>query len=230
VNDEFTRLYSRDEPIFGDLHQKRLWRTFGGRADAGALDLGAGLGRNAIALALHGFIVTADRWITSRTEKIANGSRSGRFTTQSSGGYRIAADAVAAVAGLDSRQCALCRSTYDPGHTGVDQRASVRPQSSTTFHRNELFAILRPWVRVLRYEEKLEWDNTHGEIMARDGTPSPAGGRDEQRMPRLAAVRKYAAERHCAPATLTLVADQRIMHRGGGRALSCQMRRATTYS
>lgn len=166
-----------------------------------AIDLGAGAGRDTLALAASGYIVESvdlsERGLARITERAAQRSVSDRVRTRMAdvrhvdfpvGHY----DAVIATTVLDhipaadadqvwQRMCdalsdtgflyVQVHTTEDPGSDQPPGNASREPISETAgavinyFKPNQLVAMaVRPSanLRVLRYEERLEWDYTHG--------------------------------------------------------------------
>ncbi|WP_182866622.1 class I SAM-dependent methyltransferase [Rhodopirellula sp. JC639] len=200
--DPFFEPYDRDDIAYGDVPSAPL-AAYLEQVDCGgrALDLGAGAGRDTIALARVGFHVTAVDLSPRGAQRIRQ-----RAETAGVGGqvetcvanvcdHEIppgAFDAICATTVLDhipaedarrvwKRMTAgLCaggvlyvevHSTEDPGsdrHPGIESDA---PKSETADAVINYFAPnqLARWavaeeaeLRILRYEERLEWDYTHG--------------------------------------------------------------------
>jgi SAM-dependent methyltransferase len=197
--ERFEEVYSRDESTYGVDPSPELASFLAQRGGAGrALDLGAGLGRDSIALAGRGFHVTAvdlsptgierlreqvrAEGLSDQVEALAGDLRHMEFPAQA---YAVIVAATVldhmpledAVRALDAIERALERdgvfyvevhTTEDPGSpVGAGSRKTI-PASETRaavvhyFFPNELLRLLAARFRVLFYEERLEWDTTHG--------------------------------------------------------------------
>lgn len=209
--DPFFEPYDRDEIAYGDVpsaplaaYLRQVISAESGSSDreqVAALDLGAGAGRDTIALAKAGFHVTAVDLSERGAERIAQrATESGvadRVETHVANvcDYAIAPnslDAICATTVLDhieaesaqqvwARMVAGLRpgsviyvevhTTEDPGSDQSPGKESDLPQSETAsavinyFRPNQLaqWALAeQSSLRILRYEERLEWDYTHG--------------------------------------------------------------------
>jgi cyclopropane fatty-acyl-phospholipid synthase-like methyltransferase len=201
-SDPFFEPYDRDQIAYGDVPSAPLAAYVhqvkpGGRA----LDLGAGAGRDTIALAKAGFDVVAVDLSSRGAERIAQRARvegvAERVETRVADvcDFEIlpeSFDAICATTVLDhidilaaeevwQRMVGGLRTdgvlyvevhtTEDPGSDKTPGRESTAPKSETAgavinyFSPNQLagWAIAAESdLRVLRYEERLEWDYTHG--------------------------------------------------------------------
>ncbi len=202
TNDPFFEPYDRDEIAYGDIPSAPL-ADYLRQAPCGgdALDLGAGAGRDTIALAKAGFQVTAVDLSRRGADRIAQRAKDcgvlERVNTCVADvrEHEIAAasyDAICATTVLDhvppeaaevvwKRMTRGLReggvlyvevhSTEDPGSDTSPGSESDAPASETADAVVNYFAPnqLASWavdpaaqLRVLRYEERLEWDYTHG--------------------------------------------------------------------
>lgn len=200
--DPFFEPYSRDDVAYGSTPSAAL-RAILEQTGAGgdAIDLGAGAGRDTIALAVAGYDVTAvdlsQRGLQRVQQRAAEAGVSGRIKTlvadvrevemQPSSYAGIVAttvlDHIPAEDAIDvwKRMAAAVsdqgflfvevHTTEDPGSDQMPGRASDAPVSETADAVINYFAPnqLARWatmpesrLRVLRYEERLEWDYTHG--------------------------------------------------------------------
>ncbi|MDM4018332.1 class I SAM-dependent methyltransferase [Roseiconus lacunae] len=213
--DRFFEPYDREEIAYGDTpsaplaaYLRQICRTeasgddgFSAAKNLFALDLGAGAGRDTIAMARAGFSVTAvdlsprggERIMQRATEQgvsenvktqVANVCE---FEIQPSSYDLICATTVldhisesdskrvwlAMLAGLKSGGALYVEvhSTEDPGSDqspGLENKAPVSETADAVinyFPPNRLLGWAtqpRADLRVLRYEERLEWDYTHG--------------------------------------------------------------------
>lgn len=202
-SDYFFDVYDRDDIAYG-MEPSAALEAFLNQAvrnGGKAVDLGAGAGRDSIALALAGYDVTAvdlsDRGLARIAERASEFQVSDRVHTQLCDVRQFeflaqSFDAVIATTVLDHIPAAdaetvwqrMCDSLTDSGmiyvqvHTtedpGCDQlpgRDRDAPVSETAgavinyFRPNQLAAWAvspKSRLRILRYEERLEWDYTHG--------------------------------------------------------------------
>lgn len=158
-----------------------------------ALDIGCGEGRDTLFLAEYGFHVTAldlsrvgiqklisiveRRGFADRIDAIVTDVRTWNYP-------KDYFDLVISVTCLDHlpkedlpvivRNITLCMrdsgilfvevyTTDDPGCSGDALASEFADQILHYFEPNELLRVFMPYVRVLRYEEKCEWDYDHGE-------------------------------------------------------------------
>ena len=197
--DRFDRVYAKDDETYGsdpspeiDSFVEQCVR--GGRA----LDLGAGLGRDTLALARRGIEVTAVDVAEAGLEKLvesASAAGLGELVKTRTGDLRSmgfgpdAYDVIIAATVLDhmALEDALpvldrlagslkaggalyveVHTTEDPGSPVGSGARKLAPQSETAasvihyFRSNELLHLLADRFRVIYYEERLEWDETHG--------------------------------------------------------------------
>lgn len=201
-NDPFEEPYSRDEIAYGDVPSGPLAAYLSQVPCSGrALDLGAGAGRDTLALAKAGFDVTAVDLSPRGAERIRQRAQSkgvgDRVTTCVADvcNYGIEArtfDAICATTVLDHLPAESARSvwqqmvdgvrdagvlyvevhsTEDPGSDVPPGCESDAPTSETAgavinyFRPNQLIGWAlqsQNALRVLHYEERLEWDYTHG--------------------------------------------------------------------
>ncbi len=195
----FDELYQREGAAYGTAPSPELVAFFDQCPLMGeALDLGAGHGRDALALARRGLTVTA---IDSSSEGIARLRKAAeeeglgeRIDAQvrdvrdlqwSTNAYRaiVAATVLDHLPreDLDAVWNAMVSALSCPGmlfvevHTTEDPAspvgagaASDAPISESAVHvkhyfrPNELLTLVWPRLRVCRYEERREWDQTHG--------------------------------------------------------------------
>ena len=202
-SDYFFDVYNRDDIAYG-MEPSAALEAFlkqAARNGGKAVDLGAGAGRDSIALALAGYDVTSvdlsDRGLARIAERASEYQVSDRVRTQLCDVRQFeflarSFDAVIATTVLDHIPAAdaetvwqrMCDSLTDSGmiyvqvHTtedpGCDQlpgRDRDAPVSETAdavinyFRPNQLAAwavAAKSRLRILRYEERLEWDYTHG--------------------------------------------------------------------
>ncbi len=200
--DPFFEPYDRDEIAYGDVPSAPL-AAYLDQVDCSgqAIDLGAGAGRDTLALAKAGFHVTAVDLSERGAERIRQRAKAAGV------GPRVqtcvanvcdheiqpdAFDAICATTVLDhvpavdarrvwKRMMAGLRdggvvyvevhTTEDPGSDRWPGSQSDAPQSETAAAVVNYFAPnqLARWatdeasaLRILRYEERLEWDYTHG--------------------------------------------------------------------
>ena len=200
--DPFFHAYDREDIAYGDRPSAPLEAYLQQVGGAGrAIDLGAGAGRDTVALAGAGYEVTAvdlsPRGLSRIRERAAAAGVTDRVTTQVADVREVdfpvdSLGAVVATTVLDHipepdaprvwrRMCqSLGRNgvlyvevhtTEDPGcpdPPGCHRDAPVSETAAAVinyFHPNQLAA----WaadpasrLRILRYEERLEWDCTHG--------------------------------------------------------------------
>ncbi len=200
-DDPFFSAYDRDQPAYGLQPSAELAALLQQCSPRGqALDLGAGAGRDSLALAAAGLEVTAvdlsQRGLDRIVERAAMAGTAARVQTVASdvrdfslepGRYGVivattvldhipATDAAALwrrlVEGLapDGLLYVEVHTTDDPGSDQGAGAQSEAPVSETAdqvinyFPPGELirWAATDPLLRVLRYEERLEWDYTHG--------------------------------------------------------------------
>lgn len=202
-SDYFFDAYNRDEIAYGIEPSAALEAYLKQTACRGgkAVDLGAGAGRDSIALALAGYEVTSvdlsDRGLARIAERAAEFDVADRVNTQLCDVREFdfgteSLDAVIATTVLDHIPAAdaktvwqrMCDSlsasgmiyvqvhtTEDPGSGESPGKDSTAPVSETAgavinyFRPNQLAAwaiAADSRLRILRYEERLEWDYTHG--------------------------------------------------------------------
>lgn len=201
-SDPFFEPYDRQQVAYGQQPSAALQAYLHQVPGSGpALDLGAGAGRDTIALARAGYDVTAvdlsDRGLARIRERATAAQVSDRVTTRATDVREIEMQprslaAIVATTVLDhipaedalvlwQRMCAaLCDSgflyvqvhtTEDPGSDlppGVNSHAAVSETAAAVIHYftpNQLAAWAshqQSRLRILRYEERLEWDYTHG--------------------------------------------------------------------
>ena len=204
TDDPFFEPYDRSEVAYGERPSAPLAAYLRQCPRSGrprALDLGAGAGRDTLALASAGFRVTAvdlsARGLGRIRERAVAASLADRVNTQVEDVRRLefvpgAYGAVVATTVLDhipfadaqdvwSRMCAALddqgvmyvevHTTDDPGCDSPPGMSRNAPVSETAdavinyFAPNQLAqwaADPRRRLRILRYEERLEWDYTHG--------------------------------------------------------------------
>lgn len=204
--DFFYDAYNRDDIAYGlepsaalaaYLSQVKLPRSSKHRA----IDLGAGAGRDTLALAAAGYDVESvdlsERGLARIAERAAHRDLADHVTTRLADVRKIdfpagAYDAVIATTVLDhipsddaetvwQRMCdslsetgflyVQVHTTEDPGSGCPPGNTSSAPVSETAgavinyFRPNQLAAMAvaaEAKLRILRYEERLEWDYTHG--------------------------------------------------------------------
>ncbi|TWT56417.1 class I SAM-dependent methyltransferase [Allorhodopirellula solitaria] len=204
--DYFFDAYNRDEIAYGTdpsacLAAYLKQTAGGGPARRRAIDLGAGAGRDTLALAAAGYEVESvdlsERGLARIEERASERDLGDRVRTRladvrqvdfPAGHY----DAVIATTVLDhipakdaelvwQRMCdslnatgmlyVHVHTTEDPGSDQSPGNASPEPVSETAgavvnyFRPNQLAALAvreSSKLRILRYEERLEWDYTHG--------------------------------------------------------------------
>ncbi|OYP28355.1 class I SAM-dependent methyltransferase [Rhodopirellula sp. MGV] len=202
INDPFYEAYDRDDIAYGETPSAPLAAYLRQVPVTGeALDLGAGAGRDTIAMAKAGFHVTAVDLSERGAERIMQRARrqgvADRVKTCVANvcDFKIepgSFDLICATTVLDHiptdascqvwegmlsglhREGALyveVHSTEDPGSDqkpGVDSDAPVSETAGAVINYFPPNRLLR-WatepdadLRVLRYEERLEWDYTHG--------------------------------------------------------------------
>ena len=200
--DPFFDAYDREDVAYGDHPSAPLEAYLHQVGGSGpAFDLGAGAGRDTVALARAGFDVTAvdlsARGLARIRERAENEGLADRVKTQVADvrevdfpGATLAAVVATTVLDhlpeTDARRVwrAMCRSlavggvmyvevhtTEDPGCPDPPGRDRDAPISETAdavinyFLPNQLAAWAADpdsQLRILRYEERLEWDYTHG--------------------------------------------------------------------
>jgi 2-polyprenyl-3-methyl-5-hydroxy-6-metoxy-1,4-benzoquinol methylase len=197
--ERFDRVYTKDDETYGSDPSPEIDSfveqcVHGGRA----LDLGAGLGRDTLALARRGIEVTAVDVAEAGLEKIAESARAAGLAdlvNTRTGDLRTmefepdAHDVIVAATVLDhmALEDALpvldrlagslkpggalyveVHTTEDPGSPVGSGARKLGPESETAasvvhyFRSNELLGLLAERFRVIYYEERLEWDATHG--------------------------------------------------------------------
>jgi len=197
--ERFDKVYAKDDETYGsdpspeiDSFVEQCVR--GGRA----LDLGAGLGRDSLALAKRGIEVTAVDVAEAGLQKLLESAKTaglGKQVKTRAGDLRTmdfepeTYDVIVAATVLDHMALddalpvldRLARSlksggalyvevhtTEDPGSPVGSGARKLAPQSETAasvvhyFRSNELLHLLAERFRVIYYEERLEWDATHG--------------------------------------------------------------------
>jgi cyclopropane fatty-acyl-phospholipid synthase-like methyltransferase len=200
--DFFFDAYDRDDIAYGDTPSAPLAAYLEQASCSGkAFDLGAGAGRDTLALAKAGFEVTSVDLSERGLERIAQRADAAklghRVTTQLADVRQLdlqpnsyaaivattvldhipAADAlpvwkkVAAALSDTGMLYVEVHTTEDPGSELEPGIRSDAPVSETAgavinyFHPNQLAAwavAAESRLRILRYEERLEWDYTHG--------------------------------------------------------------------
>lgn len=199
--DPFFDVYDRDDPAYGLQPSAELAAYLRQSRPTGeALDLGAGAGRDTLALASAGMNVLAvdrsERGLRLLSERAAKLGISERVRTAAGDVRQLSipearyqvitattvldhipqADArklwQRLLAGLtpDGALYAEVHTTDDPGSATGHGATSTAPVSETARHvvnyfsPNQLlnWAIQEPGLRILRYEERSEWDYTHG--------------------------------------------------------------------
>ncbi len=205
-SDYFFDAYNRDDIAYGTEPSASLAayldQTAGdAKHPRRAIDLGAGAGRDTLALAAAGYDVESvdlsERGLARIAERAAQRDLTDRVRTRMADVRHVDFpashyDAVIATTVLDhipaadaeqvwQRMCdALCdtgilyvhvHTTEDPGSDQPPGNASREPVSETAgavinyFRPNQLAAMAireASNLRILRYEERLEWDYTHG--------------------------------------------------------------------
>ncbi|TWU41317.1 tellurite resistance protein TehB [Novipirellula aureliae] len=202
MSDPFFEPYDRDDIAYGEKPSGSLAAYLNQVKGGGkALDLGAGAGRDSIALAIAGYQVLAVDLSARGLERIAQrAERAGvlkRVETLASDVRKIdlppnTYDAIVATTVLDHIPLAdsqalwkrmtealtdrgvlyvQVHTTEDPGSDQLPGRLSDAPVSETAAEVINYFSPnqLASWaadpdrrLRILRYEERLEWDYTHG--------------------------------------------------------------------
>lgn len=202
ASDPFFEPYDRDEIAYGSVPSSGLQAYLDqvpGLAGARALDLGAGAGRDTLALARAGYDVTSVDLSERGLQRVAERAEQAGLGTQV--GTRVCDvrefefepqhyDAIVATTVLDHIPAedaekvwkrivsALSpggflfievHTTEDPGSNQMPGLESDAPVSETAGQVINYFApqrlvryALQANLRVLRYEERLEWDYTHG--------------------------------------------------------------------
>lgn len=200
--DPFFEPYDRAEIAYGDVPSAALSAYLGQvetPPNGQALDLGAGAGRDTLALACAGYSVTSVDLSSRGMQRIVERANQAGVGTRvvptvadvREFGYEVERyDAIVATTVLDHVPAndaevlwrrivnALAprgflfvevHSTSDPGSPSLPGSASEAPVSETAsavinyFAPNQLVEwALRSSLRILSYEERLEWDYTHG--------------------------------------------------------------------
>ncbi len=220
--DPFYEPYDREQVAYGSIPSRPLVAYLSQVAAVGAaLDLGAGAGRDTIALAAAGYQVTAvdlsERGLQRIKQRAVDRGLSEAVNVQMNDVRAIDIpanhySAVVATTVLDHIPAADARAvwnkmvaalvddgviyvevhtTEDPGSDQMPGCNSDAPVSETAdsvvnyFHPNQLarWAVdSESRLRILRYEERLEWDYTHGPehlhgkailLAVRDGSHPP---------------------------------------------------------
>lgn len=203
-SDGFEQVYDRDNAGYGSTPSADLYSYLQQVGPSGeAIDLGAGAGRDTLALAEAGLNVCAVdlsprglQRIVERAGRLPASDRRGRIRTLVSDVRQVPLpDDFFAVVSATTILCHLppddawqlwnrmaasrasdgmlyveVHTTEDPGSPLPPGNASRYPASETAwavqhyFAAGELleWAVRTPALRVLRYEERLEWDQTHG--------------------------------------------------------------------
>ncbi|TWU59179.1 Demethylrebeccamycin-D-glucose O-methyltransferase [Rubripirellula tenax] len=200
--DPFFEPYDRKNVAYGDEPTAAI-AAFLDQVDGGgrAIDLGAGAGRDTVALAAAGFDVTAvdlsGRGLERIHERAKSGGVANRVTTKEADVRDVALaantyNAIVATTVLDHIPAADAmrvwgqmtealtdtgmlfvevHTTEDPGspeHPGCDSDAPISETAGAVinyFRPNQLASWAvdpKSRLRVLRYEERQEWDYTHG--------------------------------------------------------------------
>lgn len=200
--DPFFEPYDRENIAYGDTPSAPLSEYLSQIINCGrAFDLGAGAGRDTLALAAAGYDVTAvdlsERGLSRIIERAQNSGLADRVTTsvadvreltlpQNELSAVVATTVLDHIASPDAVKLwtKLCGSLTDQGmmyvevHTTEDPGCPTLPGCDSTdpvsetsgavinyFSPNQLaqWAMLpESRLRILRYEERLEWDQTHG--------------------------------------------------------------------
>lgn len=206
--DFFHDAYNRDDVAYGlqpsaalDAFLQQIGGVAGGETPPRAIDLGAGAGRDSLALAAAGYHVRSvdmsPRGVARINERAARAGLDGRIVTDVADVREIdfpadhydaviattvldhipAADAVAVWARMAASlsdhgmMYVQVHTTEDPGSGQFPGNQSTAPISETAGAVINYFAPnqLATWacapdarLRILRYEERLEWDTTHG--------------------------------------------------------------------
>lgn len=198
--ERFDRVYHENEQTYGAEPSQELIRFVdqcvrgGGRA----LDLAAGLGRDTLALAQRGLLVTAVDVAEEGLRHLAEQARQRGLAdhvtvvVQDIAAYEYpnnAFEVIVATTAFDHIAREKCRSimpkiaaaltdsgvlyaevhtTEDPGSPtgfGHELRAPVSETADAIAHYfepNELLSMLGKYLRIVHYEERREWDRTHG--------------------------------------------------------------------
>ncbi|MCM2369512.1 class I SAM-dependent methyltransferase [Aporhodopirellula aestuarii] len=204
--DFFYDAYNRDDIAYG-LEPSAALAAYLSQVDVApsgglrAIDLGAGAGRDSLALASAGYHVESvdlsERGLARIAERAAQRNLADRVRTRLEDVRKIDFprdyyDAVIATTVLDhvpasdaetvwQRMCDSLSSTgflYVQVHTTEDPGSGLPPGNTSTspvsetagavinyFRPNQLAAMaidVKSKLRILRYEERLEWDYTHG--------------------------------------------------------------------
>ena len=202
VEDPFFEPYDRDDVAYGESPSSMVAAMIEQNGGGGrALDLGAGAGRNTIALAKAGYHVTAvdlsERGLARLMERAAEAGVSEQVETRCQDVRNVeispgSFDAVVAVTVLDhvpSRDAVVLwrrltaavtdrgflfvevHTKEDPGYESPLGRCANAAVSETAgavinyFDPNQLLVsacAAESNLRVLHYEERREWDYTHG--------------------------------------------------------------------
>lgn len=201
ANDLFYEAYDRPDVAYGLEPSAELASyLYQVRPTGLALDLGAGAGRDTLALAAAGLQVRAvdrsQRGLSRILERAAERNLGSRIETEAAdardcelpeGAYCViaATTVLCHMEPADGRRLwqrmvravadkgviyAEVHTAEDPGSDQLPGRDNPNPISETAFAVRHYFAAgeLLDWaaqsgsLRVLRYEERLEWDYTHG--------------------------------------------------------------------
>jgi cyclopropane fatty-acyl-phospholipid synthase-like methyltransferase len=191
--DPFEDVYARKDPTFGDAPSPEVAAVLKQCGLHGrGLDAGAGLGRNAIAMARGGLRTDAiDVSEAAVTRLRARASEAGlseyinavcadvrTYDLENSRHAMIVAvtvldhlpgqhgrDVLRRLAGAlapDGLLFVEVHTTEDPGCRGAGPTSECAMAIEHYYQPGELLELARPWLRIIRYEERFEWDHTHG--------------------------------------------------------------------
>lgn len=198
--ERFDRVYRANEQTYGDQPSQELVRYVDQcmRAGGRGLDLGAGLGRDTLALAERGFFMTAVdvaeeglRHLAEQARRRGLGDRI-EVIVRDMAAYDYPMDSLDVIVAttafdhIERNKClailpkvaaaltatgvlyAEVHTTEDPGSPtgfGHDLPAPVSETAEAIAHYfepNELLQLLVRHLRIIHYEERREWDQTHG--------------------------------------------------------------------
>ncbi len=198
--ERFDRVYQENDQTYGAEPSQELIRYVDQCARSGgrALDLAAGLGRDTLALAQRGLVVTAvdvaEEGLRHLTEQARQRGLADRVTVvvQDITIFEFPVNAfevIVATTAFDHIEREKCRAilpkiaaaltntgvlyaevhtTEDPGSPigfGHELRAPVSETADAIAHYfepNELLSTVGKHLRIIHYEERREWDYTHG--------------------------------------------------------------------
>jgi len=191
--DPFAEAYERENPTFGEAPSPEVAAVLKQCGLRGhGLDVGAGLGRNAIAMARAGLrteaIDVSETAVTRLRARAADAGLSESINAvcadvrtydrkDSSYALIVAATVLDHLSAPDGRDVlrrltgALApdgllfvevHTTEDPGCRGAGPTSECATAIEHYYRPGELLELARPWLRIIRYEERFEWDHTHG--------------------------------------------------------------------